>query len=275
MRPNVNLPRDDKPNGSAIGLVYATACYVFGQGAFVYFILFLNGFGVPKGVGDGEPERFLTALLLNVGLVSVWALQHSVMSRRSFKERWTRLVPSHVERATYVLASGVALMLVMAAWTPVEGVVWKIEPEGARLLVYGLQAGAWLLILAASFEIDHYETLGLKQPFLAMKGRAPGTIDFQAKRIYRVVRHPIQTGIFVGMWAAPTMTASRFMFACLMTAYILLGLYFEERDLVRQFGERYRAYRRAVPGLLPWRLPRKLPSAPSTTDEVLDPPPRP
>ena len=134
-----------------------------------------------------------------------------------------------------------------------------IESEPARLVVYAIQGAAWLLLLAASFEIDHYETFGLKQPYLAMKGRAPAHIDFQAKRIYRVVRHPIQTGIFVGMWTAPTMTSSRLMFASLMTAYILVGLYFEERDLVRQFGERYRQYRAAVPGLLPWRPPRKLP----------------
>jgi protein-S-isoprenylcysteine O-methyltransferase Ste14 len=257
MRPNVNLPRVENPRGSWVGLSYAVACYVLGQGAFIYFILFLNDFWVPKGVSEGEPKPVLVTLALNAGLVSVWALQHSVMARRGFKERWTRLVPSHVERATYVLASGAALMLVMVAWTPVEGVVWDVESRVTRLFIFGVQGAAWLLLLGASFEIDHYETFGLKQPLYAMQGQAPAPIDFQVKRIYRVVRHPIQTGIFVGMWAAPTMTTSRFMFAVLMTGYILVGLYFEERDLVRQFGERYLGYRRAVPRLLPWRPPRR------------------
>lgn len=275
MRPNVNLPHDKALRGSFVGVAYALACYVIGQGTFVYFVSFLNGFGVPKTVDDGEPKRVLVALAVNTSLVSIWALQHSVMARRGFKERWTRLVPPHVERATYLLASGVALSLVMAGWTPTDGTVWRIDSEGARLLVYGLQGAAWLLTLAASFEIDHYETFGLKQAFRAMKGLAPAAIDFQAKRIYRVVRHPIQAGIFLGMWAAPTMTASRLMFACLMTAYIFVGLYFEERDLVREFGERYRSYRWAVPKLLPWRPPRDLRGRTSPNDESVPPQGRP
>jgi protein-S-isoprenylcysteine O-methyltransferase Ste14 len=256
MRPNVNLPRDREARGSVVGLAYAVVCYVLGQGAFVYFILFLNGVFVPKGVDDGEPKPVLVTLLLNAGLVTVWALQHSVMARRGFKERWTRLVPPHVERATYLLASGAALMLVMVAWTPLEGTAWALESQMLRVLIYGVQGAAWLLLLFASFEIDHYETFGLKQPLYAMRDRPLPAIDFQARRIYRVVRHPIQTGIFVGMWAAPTMSMSRLLFAVLMTGYIFLGLYFEERDLIRTFGDRYRAYRQRVPRLLPWRPPR-------------------
>lgn len=256
MRPNVNLPQDREARGSVVGFAYAVVCYVLAQGAFVYLILFLNGVFVPKGVDDGEPKPVLVTLLLNTGLVSVWALQHSVMARRGFKERWTRLVPAHVERATYVLASGAALMLVMIGWTPLEGTAWALESQPLGMLVYGVQGAAWLLLLFASFEIDHYETFGLKQPLYAMQDRPLPRIDFQARRIYRVVRHPIQTGIFVGMWAAPTMSTSRLLFAVLMTGYIFLGLYFEERDLIRTFGDRYREYRQRVPGLLPWRPPR-------------------
>ncbi len=256
MRPNVNLPRDEAPRGTVLGLLYAGACYLVFQGAFVYFVLFLNGFWVPKGVQDGVLRPVPIALAIDLGLVLFWGLQHSVMAQRSFKERWTRLVPPHVERATYGLASAAALGLVMIGWSPIAGTVWVVESPLARGVILALQVGAWLLLVAASFEIDHYETFGLKQPLDAMRGRSGDPIDFQARRIYRVVRHPIQTGIFVGMWAAPEMGWSRFVFASFMTVYILVGLYFEERDLIRQFGERYRHYQAEVPRLLPWRRRR-------------------
>jgi protein-S-isoprenylcysteine O-methyltransferase Ste14 len=238
MRPNVNLPPQGTPSGTAAGFGYAILCYAAFQAAFAYFILFLNGVLVPKGIDDGAVRALPVALALNLGLIVLWGLQHSVMARKGFKERWTRVVPAHTERATFCLASSVALMVVML---------------GAIL---GLQAAGWILLVAASHEIDHYETFGLKQPFYAMKGKSIPEPDFQTKRIYRFVRHPIQTGIFVGMWAAPTMSASHLMFAGLMTVYILVGLYFEERDLVRQFGERYLRYQREVPRLLPWKAPQ-------------------
>lgn len=262
MRPNINLPRDGGPKGTVLGFVYALLAYAFSQAAFVYFVLFINGIVVPKGVDDGEVQPWPAALAVNVGLVLLWGLQHSVMARQAFKARWTRIVPPHTERATYCLGSGIALMIVMLAWVPIDGTVWSVGPTWARMLIVAAQAAAWLMLVAASFEIDHFDTFGLKQPFYAMKGKPPKEIDFQIKRIYRVIRHPIQSGIFIGMWAAPTMSSSRFMFAALMTAYILVGLYFEERDLVRQFGDRYRRYRQEVPKLLPWKLPepRRSPS---------------
>lgn len=257
MRPNVNLPRPQgSPRGTAAGFAYAAVCYAASQAAFAYFILFLNGVLVPKGIDDGVARSLPVALALNLGLLALWGLQHSVMARRGFKERWTRLVPAHTERATYCLASAVALMVVMLGWTPTGGVAWAFDSALVRNGIMGLQAVGWMLLFAASFEIDHYETFGLKQPFYAMKGKSMPEFHFQTKRIYRFVRHPIQTGIFIGMWAAPTMSSSHLMFASLMTVYILVGLYFEERDLVRQFGERYRRYQREVPRLLPWRAPQ-------------------
>jgi protein-S-isoprenylcysteine O-methyltransferase Ste14 len=237
MRPNVNLPPQGTPSGTAAGFGYAILCYAAFQAAFAYFILFLNGVLVPKGIDDG-------------------AVRALPVARKGFKERWTRVVPAHTERATFCLASSVALMVVMLGWTPTGGIVWEIDTTIARYAILGLQAAGWILLVAASHEIDHYETFGLKQPFYAMKGKSIPEPDFQTKRIYRFVRHPIQTGIFVGMWAAPTMSASHLMFAGLMTVYILVGLYFEERDLVRQFGERYLRYQREVPRLLPWKAPQ-------------------
>lgn len=254
MRPNVNLPRDSASRGTVVGFVYALIAYAVFQTAFLYFILFLNGVLVPKGIDDGQARPWPVAVIVNSALVLFWGLQHSVMARRSFKRWWTRVVPPHTERATYGLASGIALMVVMLGWVPVEGTIWTVGPAWARALIVAVQVAGWLVLGAASFEIDHYETFGLKQPYRAMKGKPPVEIDFQVKRIYRVVRHPIQTGIVIGMWAAPTMSASRLMFATMMTSYILVGLYFEERDLIRQFGDRYREYRRKVPRLLPWKL---------------------
>lgn len=256
MRPNVNLPQDGSSKGTVVGFIYALIAYGLFQAAFAYFILFLNGTLVPKGIDDGTPRPWPIALAIDSALILFWGLQHSIMARRSFKQRWTRVVPRHTERATYGLAAGITLMIVMLGWVPVEGTVWSVEADWARAVIIGIQVAGWLLLVAASFEIDHYETFGLKQPYYAMKGKQPPEIDFQAKRIYRVIRHPIQTGIFIGMWAAPTMSASRLMFAALMTLYILVGLHFEERDLVRQFGDRYRQYQREVPRLLPWRSPR-------------------
>ncbi len=256
MRPNVNLPQQEAPRGTAAGFVYAILCYLCFQAAFVYFILFLNGVLVPKGVDDGTVRALPVALAINLGLVLLWTLQHSVMARKSFKARWTRVVPPHTERATFCLASSVALMVVMLGWAPVEGTVWTFDSAVARGAIFSLQAAGWILLVAASHEIDHYELFGLRQPFYAMKGKRMPEFHFQAKRIYRFVRHPIQTGVLIGMWAAPTMSSSRLMFACMMTGYVLVGLYFEERDLVRQFGERYRRYQREVPRLVPWRTPQ-------------------
>ena len=256
MRPNINLPADGTSRGTVAGFIYAMLCYAAFQATFVYFILFLNSLLVPKGIDDGTVRALPAALALNLGLVLLWGLQHSVMARKGFKERWTRVVPAHTERATFCLASSAALMIVMLGWTPTGGIVWNIDSALARNGVIALQAVGWLLLLAASHEIDHYELFGLKQPFYAMKGKTIPKPEFQTKRIYRFVRHPIQTGVFIGMWAAPTMSASHFMFAGLMTVYILVGLYFEERDLVRQFGQRYLRYQREVPHLLPWKVPQ-------------------
>jgi len=261
MRPNINLPDHGMPSGTTVGFVYAILCYAAFQAAFAYFILFLNGVLVPKGIDDGAVRTLPVALALNLGLIVLWGLQHSVMARKGFKERWTRVVPAHTERATFCLASSAALMIVMLGWTPTAGIVWNVESTIARNAVIALQAVGWILLLAASHEIDHYELFGLKQPFYAMKGKAMPKPEFQTKRIYRFVRHPIQTGVLIGMWAAPTMSASHLMFASLMTVYILVGLFFEERDLVRQFGQRYLRYQREVPRFLPWKVPqiRELP----------------
>ena len=244
----------------AASLLYALVCYAAVNAALVYMILFVNDVLVPRGVSAAPASEWTTALFINLLLVVMWGVQHSVMARRRFKEVWTRIIPQYAERATYCLASALALAAVCYFWVALPGVAWHIEPEPLRwfLVIAGLSG--WVLLLAATFEIDHFELFGVKQAWWALRGQEAPEAKFQARFIYAVVRHPIQTGIVMGVWLTPTMSVSRLLFAALMTVYILIGLYFEERDLVRQFGARYLRYMRQVPRLIP------LPSGPRIED---------
>lgn len=244
-------PGSRSGKGTALGLAYAVCCYAVFLGVFLYFIAFLNNLLVPKGIDDGLALGAGLAAVIDIGVVVLWGLQHSVMARPRFKAVWTNVIPPHTERPTYVLASALALGIVMAAWTPIDGIVWHVDGTG-RYALWALQGLGWVLLLAATFEIDHFELFGLKQPWLALKGRQPSSRPLEARFLYRVVRHPIQTGVLVGMWATPNMTVSHGLFAGLMTLYIFVGLYFEERDLVRQFGEHYQQYRKDVAKLVPF-----------------------
>jgi protein-S-isoprenylcysteine O-methyltransferase Ste14 len=238
--------------GSWLGLTYAGVGYLSFHASFGYLVLFVNDLLVPKSVEDGTPHALLSALAINFGLMVLWALQHSIMARRSFKQQLLRLVPGHLERATFVIASAAALFTVMLGWAPIEGSVWQVDNAIGSAALTGLGIAGWLLVVAASFEIDHFELLGLKQSVFAWRGKPLPEHEFQSKLIYRVVRHPIQTGLVFGMWCAPNLTGNRALFAALMTAYVLVGLFFEERDLIRQFGARYLQYRQEVPKLLPF-----------------------
>lgn len=244
-------------SGTVWGFVYGLLCYAAFNASFAYFVLFTNDLLVP-GVSQAPTHHWATAIAINLGLVLLWGLQHSVMARRRFKVWWTRIIPAHTERATYCLASALALAAICYFWSPLPGTVWDVETPAARVALHGLGVSAWLLLLAASFEIDHFELFGLKQTYFALRGRGLPPPAFQVKRIYRTVRHPIQTGVLFGLWATPTMGTSRLMFAATLTAYVFLGLYFEERDLVAQFGERYLRYMREVPKVIPgWSRPSR------------------
>jgi protein-S-isoprenylcysteine O-methyltransferase Ste14 len=232
-------------------LIYGALCYLLFLGTFLYAVAFLGnvGFG---GTIDGEATSPLgRALLINLSLLTLFAVQHSVMARPEFKRLWTRLVPQPVERSTYVLLSSLALLLLFHAWEPMGGVIWDVQDSWLRRAMYGLFAGGWLLVLAATFLINHFDLFGLRQVWLYARRIPYRPPTFATPGLYRYVRHPLYVGWLLTFWAAPTMTAAHLLFAAATTAYILIAIHFEERDLVAMHGPAYEAYRQEVPMLVP------------------------
>ena len=235
-------------------LIYGIAVYVFFLCTFVYAIGFIGGVFVPKTLDSGAPAPLMEAIAVNLLVLGIFAVQHSVMARRGFKRWWTRIVPPAIERSTYVLAATLALALLLWQWRPIaEPVLWRIENPVAVNATWAIFWLGWGVLLLATFLINHFELFGLRQVFSRVLGREIPEAEFTTPFIYRYVRHPIYLGFILGMWAAPVMTAGHLLFAAGGTGYILVGIWFEERDLVAQFGERYRRYREQVGMLIPWR----------------------
>jgi methanethiol S-methyltransferase len=234
-----------------VAFSYGTLCYLVFLATFVYAVLFLGNIGLPRTI-DGEANAPLwQALLINTLLLGLFAVQHSVMARPAFKQWWTRLVPKPVERSTYVLFSSLALLLLFYTWQPMGGTVWNVRDPIMRGTIYSLFAGGWLLILVATFLINHFDLFGMRQVWLYLN-RLPYTpLEFKTPGLYRYVRHPLYVGWLLTFWATPTMTAAHLVFAIATTAYILIAIQFEERDLADIHGSAYEAYRRQVPMLVP------------------------
>jgi protein-S-isoprenylcysteine O-methyltransferase Ste14 len=186
-------------------------------------------------------------------LLALFAIQHSIMARRWFKERWTRIVPAVLERSTYVLFSSLALILLFSSWQPIGGVVWSIEGPTARLLLRALFGFGWTLVLVSTFLINHFDLFGLRQVWLYLRGREYSPLPFTTPGPYRIVRHPLYVGWLFAFWMTPTMTIAHLLFSVVTTAYILLAIQFEERDLIHSYGDAYRKYRQRVPMMLPFR----------------------
>ncbi|MBI4998842.1 MAG: isoprenylcysteine carboxylmethyltransferase family protein [Rhodocyclales bacterium] len=230
---------------------YGIINYVVFLATFLYSIGFVGNLLVPKSI-DSPPEGPLgPALLIDAALLGVFAVQHSVMARAGFKRWWTRIIPKAAERSTYVLFSNLALILVFALWQPLGGVIWTVANPVGQVVLWALCALGWTLILVASFMINHFDLFGLRQVWLNLHGKECGGLAFVTPGPYRVIRHPIYLGFIVAFWATPTMTAAHLFFALLTTAYILIAVRFEERDLVTAHGARYREYRKLVPMLVP------------------------
>lgn len=235
-----------------LSLIYGLAAYLAFSATLLWLIGFSGNLLVPKsidvgGAGAAWPE----AMALDLMLLLLFGLQHSVMARRSFKAWWTRVVPPIVERSTYVVASSLVLALAMACWTPIAApVAWRVEGPFAVLLWIGFGLG-WAITAISTFLLDHFELFGLRQSFSALTGRELPAVEFRTPLLYRHVRHPLYLGFLTTFWSVPVMTAGHLVFSLGMSAYVLVGIAFEERDLVHLFGERYRAYRRQVGMLLP------------------------
>ena len=237
-----------------LSLAYGLATYLFFFVTFLYAIGFVGNVFVPKTIDSGATGSLLEAVVVDLALLGLFAVQHSVMARRSFKRWWTQIVPPAVERSTFVLAATAALALILWQWRPIaEPIVWRVsDPVGATVLQAVFWLG-WGVLLVSTFLINHFELFGLQQVYFAATGRQLPAPDFRTPLFYRYVRHPIYVGFLLAFWAAPVMTAGHLLFSAACTGYILIGIWFEERDLVAQFGERYRAYRRQVGMLLPSR----------------------
>ena len=236
--------------------LYGVACYAVALVAFVYGMGFIGGFLTPTML-DGAPDRPVgQALLIDLTLLAAFAVQHSGMARPAFKRWWTRIVPEAAERSTYVLVSSIAIGALFYFWSPIGGIVWQASAGVARTSIIGLYLFGWALLLYTTFLIDHFDLFGLKQVWRYLSAKTYRPPQFYTPSLYKLVRHPLYIGWLTIFWAAPTMTVAHLVFAVATTAYILIAIRLEERDLVGAFGERYVAYRERTPMLLP-RLSRR------------------
>ena len=240
--------------GRIIALLYGLVAYVVFLGAFLYAIGFVTRLWVPKHIDSGPVVALGEALVIDILLMSLFAIQHSVMARKPFKRWWTQIVPPVVERSTYVLLASLTLILLYWQWRPIPTVVWEIGNPTLAMAVQALSFAGWALVLISTFVINHFELFGVQQVIAHMGSRAVAEPRFKTPSLYKVVRHPIYLGFIIAFWAAPVMTVGHLLFAAVTTAYIFVGIVLEERDLVEHFGDDYRRYKERVASIIPfWR----------------------
>lgn len=235
----------------SMALLYGTLSYAFFFVTFLYAIGFVSGVAVPKTIDDGIDGPAGTAMVIDLALLSLFAFQHSLMARRQFKDWWVQFVPRELERSTFVLFSTLALALLIWQWRPIPTTVWGVDNPILSATLVAVSFGGWLLVLGSTFLINHFELFGLQQVFQNFRDKPMPQSTFRTPVLYRVVRHPLYLGFIIAFWSAPVMSAGHLLFAAVTTAYILVGIKLEERDLVELFGAEYRRYAAQVPMLIP------------------------
>lgn len=245
-----------------LALLYGLCAYFIFFGSFLYAIGFVGNLIVPKTIDAGIAGPPLEAVLVNAGLLVLFAAQHSIMARPAFKRWWTKAVPKSVERSTYVLLASLCLILLIWQWRPIPAPVWTVDNPAAAMAIWAVFWAGWSILLVSTFLINHFELFGLAQVFARLRRRELSPQAFRTPLFYKLVRHPLYLGFLLAFWAAPTMSLGHLMFSTATTLYILLGIFLEERDLVAHFGDQYRQYRRQVGMLLP-RVGRRTDIVPS------------
>ena len=237
----------------ALYLAFGVFAYAVFLATFLYLIAFVGDLpGAPRTVSaGGEPEPLLAAILVNLGLIALFGLQHTVMARQGFKRAWTRIVPEPVERSMYVLLASAVLWIMFHYWRPMPAEIWRVDNALGAGLLWALFAAGWVIVLVSTFLISHFELFGLKQVWMHLRAQATVTPVLRQPFLYRFVRHPLYSGFFLAFWATPMMTLGHLLFAAGMSLYMLIAIRYEERDLVALFGEDYERYRREVGMLAP------------------------
>ncbi len=233
-------------------LLYGIICYIAFFGTILYAIGFVGNLVVPKTI-DSEPQvSLIQAILINAALLLLFAMQHSIMARPAFKQWWTRIIPTALERSSFVLLSSLCLMLLMWQWQPIGGVVWSIDNSFAKTILFILYLTGWGLVFVSTFLINHFDLFGLRQVWLYFTGKPYTALPFRLPALYKLVRHPLYLGFIIAFWSTPLMTIAHLLFAILTTGYILTAIQFEERDLLTHFGDKYREYKKWAPMLIPF-----------------------